>query len=248
MVSNVGKAERLLDLPPAYTLISLREHADAFAHGVRIAAESGAGTLIRVGRYDVIELAVVLEPAESLASARGAFFCGMNAAAHALAAGCPPEREISFAWPDAIFVDGGLVGGIRLGWPAGCAEEAVPAWLVLGLMLRVAEMTPTGIKQVSPGMSLVGAGFELIDTDAIIRGFARHLMKGVDQWNEFGFDPTGEAYLKWLRPLGSESGRRLDGNGDLLVENSGSRMRLSLLEALKRSSWFDVVNNSPRFG
>ena len=59
-----------LDLPPGFTGVALREHGDAFAHAQTIAAEAGAGTLVHVRRYDLIEFAVVLEPDEPLVSAR----------------------------------------------------------------------------------------------------------------------------------------------------------------------------------
>ena len=131
MMSRRGEAEPALDLPPGYRVISLRESGDAFAHGLAIAAEAGAGTLIRVGRYDLVEFAVILEPDEPLVSARRAFFAGMNAIGDAIAAHCPPEHEVSFAWPDTILFDQGLLGGARLGWPPDCAENDVPAWLAL---------------------------------------------------------------------------------------------------------------------
>ncbi|HEX2365159.1 MAG TPA: hypothetical protein VHJ00_09040, partial [Bradyrhizobium sp.] len=57
VMSRVDEAERALDLPPGYTLVSLRESGDAFAHGLAIAAQAGAGTLISVGRYDLVEFA-----------------------------------------------------------------------------------------------------------------------------------------------------------------------------------------------
>ena len=140
MTSRLADVEQTLDLPPGYTLVALRELGDAFAHGCEIAAESGAGTLVWVRRYDLVEFAVVLEPDEPLSSARRAFFAGMNAVADAIAAHCPPEREVSFDWPDAIRFDGGLLGGARLGWPQDCAEADVPAWLVFGVILRAADM------------------------------------------------------------------------------------------------------------
>ena len=49
-----------------------------------------------------------------------------------LAVHAPPEKPISFDWPDAIRVDGGLVGGGRLAWPDGADENEPPAWLVFG--------------------------------------------------------------------------------------------------------------------
>ena len=41
----------------------------------------------------------------------------MNAVADAIAAHCPPEREVNFSWPDTILFDGGLLGGARLQGP-----------------------------------------------------------------------------------------------------------------------------------
>ena len=43
-------------------------------------------------------------------------------------------------WPDAIRVDGGLVGGGRLAWPKGADENEPPDWLVFGAMIRTVSM------------------------------------------------------------------------------------------------------------
>ena len=67
------KARPPLDLPPPYTLVTLRETGDAFAHAGRIAPEAGAGTHVHVGRFDLLEFALVLEPEEPLARARRVF-------------------------------------------------------------------------------------------------------------------------------------------------------------------------------
>ena len=63
-----------LSLPPPFTLVTLREVGDAFAHAVEIAPEQGAGTLVYVGRFDLAEFAVVLEPDEPLRTARRALY------------------------------------------------------------------------------------------------------------------------------------------------------------------------------
>src|SRR5216683_4829201 len=102
MASRLAGMEQTLDLPPGYTLVALREYGDAFAHGCDIAEEEGAGTLVWVRRYDLIEFAVVLEPDEPLASARRALFAGMNAATDAIAAHFPTEPLFSFDSPAAI--------------------------------------------------------------------------------------------------------------------------------------------------
>src|SRR5271169_6930556 len=90
-----------LDLPPPFRAVALREVGDAFAHAIRIAPDSGAGTLVHVGRFDLAEFAVVLEPEEPLRTARRTLYAGMAALGDALAALAPPEKPISFAWPDA---------------------------------------------------------------------------------------------------------------------------------------------------
>ncbi len=243
--------EQTLDLPPGYTLVALRELGDAFAHGCEIAAEAGAGTLVWVRRYDLVEFAVVLEPTEPLKSARRAFFAGMNATADASASHCPPEREGRFDWPDAIRVDAGLLGGGRLGWPKDCAEDEVPAWLVFGVILRAADMAHIPEVQAASGVSLLNEGFELVDTDAIIESFSRHLMTAFDRWNERGFEAIARDYLERLPRRKAGERRGIDVNGDLLVNlpvGGGSPERTSLVDALERATWYDPQARGPKFG
>src|SRR5476649_1208850 len=83
-----------LDLPPGFHLVTLREVGDAFAHAKANAVELGAGALVYVGRFDLAEFAVVLEPDEPLRTARRAFYAGLVALADALLAHAPPEKEI----------------------------------------------------------------------------------------------------------------------------------------------------------
>ena len=243
--------EQTLDLPPGYTLVALRELGDAFAHGCQIAAEAGAGTLVWVRRYDLVEFAVVLEPDEPLQSARRAFFAGMNAVADAIAAHCPPEREVVFDWPDAIRFDAGLLGGGRLGWPGDCAETDVPAWLVFGVILRAADMVHVEAVQAASGVSLLGEGFEMIDTDAIVESFTRHLMTAFDLWKERGFEAIARDYLERVPQRKAGERRGIDVNGDLLVSllaGNGAPERTSLVDALGRASWYDPQARGPKFG
>src|SRR5712691_13058192 len=83
-----------LALPPPFSAVRLREVGDAFAHAISIAADQGAGTLVYVGRFDLAEFAIVLEPDEPLLKARRAFYAGMAALADALAAHAQPETSI----------------------------------------------------------------------------------------------------------------------------------------------------------
>ena len=251
MMSRLGEVDQTLDLPPGYTLVALRELGDAFAHGCEIATEAGAGTLVWVRRYDLVEFAVVLEPDEPLSSARRAFFAGMNAVADAIAAHCPPEREVAFEWPDAVRFDAGLLGGARLGWPDDCAETDVPNWLIFGVILRAADMVHLDEVQAASGVSMLGSGFEMVDTDAIIGSFARHLMTAFDRWNERGFDAIARDYLERLPRRKAGEIRAIDANGDLLVKlpaASGPPERTGLVDALAKAEWYDPHSRGPKFG
>src|SRR5690242_5166940 len=114
-----------LKLPPPYEPLRLREFGDAFAHAIAVAPERGAGTLVYVGRFDVAESAVGLEPKDQLAQARRVFYAGMAALADAVAAAAPPETATHIDWPDALYVNWGLIGGGRLAWPAKAAVDDV---------------------------------------------------------------------------------------------------------------------------
>lgn len=214
-------ASDALDLPSIYRAVTLREVGDAFAHAMQIASADGAGTLVWVRRFDVVEVAVVFEPDEPLASARRILYAGMNALADALATHCPPEKPIAFRWPDTLLFDRGIVGGGRIGWPEGCPETEPPAYLVFGGMLRTFVSARTEAGEWLHGTSLDSEGFEAIDMKQLVESFARHLMVHVHEWQDRGFRRVGERWLARL-PREGASRRGIDGNGDLLVHEAGA--------------------------
>ena len=236
-----------LDLPPPFRLVTLREVGDAMAHAVKVAAEEGAGTLVHVGRFDLAEFAVVLEPDEPLRTARRAFYAGAAALADALAVHAPPEKPIEFVWPDAVCVDGGLVGGARLAWPKDADEDASPPWLVFGAMIRTVAMgeNEPGLRPLSS--ALEDEGFDGLTSGRLVESFARHLMVAIDGWQEKGFDEVARNYLARLAP---EKGarREIAENGDLVVNwmASAKTDRRSLIEALATPSWLDPKTGGPK--
>jgi hypothetical protein len=212
-------ALRALDLPPPFRLVALREAGDAFAHASAHAAEFGAGTLVFVGRFDVAEFSVVLEPEHPLVEARCSFYAGMAALADALSALAPPETSITIEWPDGLAVDGGLVGGGRLAWPPSTDERAIPDWLVFGAVIRLDE------------------GFAGLTAERLAEGFARHLMVAIDRWQEGDFAAVAQGYLARLKP---ELGARhaIDSIGNLRIEWVGEPAAcLDLRAALATASW-----------
>lgn len=235
-----------LDLPPPFRAVALREAGDAFAHAIKIAASAGAGTLVHVGRFDLAEFAVVLEPEEPLRSARRTLYAGLAALADALAAHAPPEKPINIVWPDAIWIDGGLVGGGRLAWPAHADEDAPPSWLVFGAIIRT-----VAADEQEPGLhphaaALDAEGFD-VSAGRLVESFARHLMVAIDAWQQDGFADVAKSYLARVAP---ENGvrRELDTDGDLLLRRAGKTAleRRLLVPALAQPSWLDPASGGPR--
>jgi hypothetical protein len=229
-----------LDLPPAYRVVTLREAGDALGHAREIAPKEGAGTLVWVRRFDVVEFALVLEPEEPLASARRAHYAGMCALYDALAVHAPPEKLIQFAWPDAILVDGGLAAGAQLGWPAN-ADEKSPTWLVFAAMVRTAIMGAGEPGARPDAVALEDEGFDELGSGRIIETFARHFLSWVDTWQQEGFAPVAKHYLKRLS--GDEALEySIDGVGDFLARRKGKldTTKQKLIPALEKLAWYDA--------
>jgi biotin-(acetyl-CoA carboxylase) ligase len=248
-----------LDLPPRFRAVTLREVGDAFAHAVAIATDEGAGTLVHVGRFDFAEFAVVLEPDEPLRTARRAIYTGMCALGDALAAIAPPNKAINFDWPDAVWVDGGLVGGARLAWPSQADVDEPPAWLVFGVMIRLVTMgeDEPSLPPIAAVFSDEGSG--TADGGVLAAHFARHLMTAFDIVQDKGFDEVARNYLARLAPEGGElrkAGpadrpnairRDIDHEGNLLIRyrDTGKVERRSLAAALAAPSWLDPLRGLP---
>jgi biotin-(acetyl-CoA carboxylase) ligase len=201
--------------------------------------------LVFVGRFDIAEFAVVLEPDEPFAAARRtAFYAGMVALADALSALAPPEKPIAIVWPDTIRVDGGLVGGGRLGWPNEVHEDKPPAWLVFGAMIRTVSMAGADAGLRPLVTALDEEGFNDAGSERLVEGFARHLMVTTDRWQEGGFAPIAREYTARLE-LGEERAA-IEANGDLTVGRSGkTQERRALLPALAVPAWRDPATGGP---
>ena len=241
--------ESAIELPPPFRLVTLREVGDAFAHACAHAADEGAGTLVHVGRFDLAEFAVVLEPDEPLHFARRTLYACMTALADALSVLAPPETPLVIEWPDAIRINLGLVGGGRMAWPADADENEPPAWMVFGVMIRLVSLAKgeAGLRPLSA--ALEEEGFDSHAADRMVEAFARHLMVALDTWRERGFSGVTKAYLPYLTGDDETGVRRdIDENGDLLIRRMDKVdvQRRKLLPALMQPSWFDPNTRGPR--
>ncbi|CAN1538539.1 Biotinyl protein ligase (BPL) and lipoyl protein ligase (LPL), catalytic domain containing protein [Rhabdaerophilaceae bacterium] len=234
--------------PPLITPHKLREVDDALTTACQEASRAGAGSLFFVGRFALLDFALVLEPEEPLRLARKIFFAGMNALADTLAVGAPPEKPITFDYPGSIYFDGALIGGGRLTWPTGAQEDAVPDWLVFGAMIRAGGMRDLGIGLTPEVTTLDDEGFDAWNPEEFAASFSRHFMVEVDSWNEKGFRVIGPRYLDRLPRLSGQARRGIDTNGDLLIHQDGKAgaERLPLVSRLSPPAWYDPDENEPR--
>lgn len=228
--------ERLV-LPSLYRLTRLREAGDAFAAACAAAPSGEPARLFQVGRGDVAEFALTLAPDGPLASARRGFYAGMAALGDALAAAAPPERPLNWVWPGTILLDGACIGGAHLAWPADCAEEAEPAWLVFGATVRIDWGAGFEGGRAPGATALLAEGFAPDSGDRLIEGFARHLLFYFDLWENSGFLDVASAYLDRLSGGLPGVRRGIDTNGDLLSDGGGLTARESLLAALASPDW-----------
>jgi biotin-(acetyl-CoA carboxylase) ligase len=235
-----------LVVPPPFRLVRLPEGGDAFGHAGANAAELGAGTLVFVGRCDVAEFAVVLETDERLTAARLAFCAGMVALYDAIASLAPPQKPIAIEWPDAIRVDGAVVGGGRLAWPAGLDEYAAPEWLVFGAVIRIAAVGESEPGVDPPPTTLEAEGFDIPRPERVVEKFARHLLAADDRLREIGFAAVAKAYVS---RLARQRGVRHDiaENGDLVtLQKGGPAERRALAPMLATPQWIDAQCGRPR--
>ncbi len=231
---------RKLDLPPVFREVALRESGNAFDHAQKIAPESGAGTLVWVGRFDLVEFAVVLEPDEPLVAARRAMYAGLAALADALAVHAPPEMALYYDFPATLLFNNGLIGGGQLAWPTNAKEKERPDWLVFGAMVRMHIMDNLEPGEHAPFASLEGEGFDDIAAATLVESFSRHLMTQMDEWQNNGFAKVARAYLSRL-PANPAVERSIDGAGDLLsrTKNTADVKKQKLLPAIERALWLD---------
>ena len=234
-----------LVLPPAFTGLVA---AGAAGQACRLAGtgEADAGTLLMEERDDVIAFAVVLEPDEPLATARRAFFVGMQALADAVGTFGPPEIPVTFVWPDTLTFNGARLGGGALHWPEGFDAAETPDWLVFSAML-IASKREAGDPGLTPdSTSLEEEGFPAELREPLVESFARHLTKAFEIWSEDGFTRSAGRYLaRLVLPPGTRASG--DEAGDArLTDAEGRGETLRLLPALVAPGWRDPVTGTVR--
>ena len=222
-------------LPPLYRAVVLDAAGDAFVEAqARACAGAEPGTLLWSARDDRLDCAVILEPEHPLSQSLPVHYVALLGLGDALGALLPPTVAVTFDWPDRVAVNGGTVGGVRLAAADADAAEA-PAWMVVGAGLAMADDDDAPGR--NPGRTTLGAegGAGVAPVD-LVEAFARHFLVWLNRWQDDGFGPVRQA---WLKRAAGSGGRvaGLDDFGGLLLIEDGRTRTLDLRRALKRASW-----------
>ena len=213
-----------------------------------MAAEEGAGTLVHVGRFDLAEFAVVLEPEEPLRTARRTIYAGLAALADALAAHAPPEKPIDIVWPDAI-ARRRRAG--RRGAPCLAGRRRLrtppPPWLVFAAMIRT---VATG--EHEPGLHPFAAALDAEGLSISAPAAWSKVLRAISWLRSMPGSRT--ASPKWpeaiCRALPRKPGVRGESTTTAIFwcdrAGKAGTERRKLAPALAQPSWLDPATGAPR--
>lgn len=238
-------------LPPAYRLVQLFTE-DAPFEAACSAAESGRdGDFFWSDLSDRLDCAILLHPELPAARAGLVAHTAMVGLGDAIGALAPPAIAVEFGWPDRLYVNGAIAGGIRVATAATANAHDLPDWQVLGVTVAMhgdrSDPSP-GLKPETT--TLYDEGAVDVTAVALAESLSRHLLTWVHRWHEDGFAPISESWLgravgyrqdiAWRLPSGPISGHfvGLDDEGGLLLGAPESEFAtIPLGPALRQPSW-----------
>ena len=237
--------------PPLLRPLAVTPELDPFERCLKLAVEGAeAGTLLWSIGQEKCECAVALAPERPLEPSLPIVLIAMLGLAEGLGALVPPMVAVTFAWPDRIEVNGGLVGGVRLAVAPTETAEDVPDWLVIGFSIA---MRSSGAGDKSPGdlqrTTLADEGCGEVTTIDLLEAFGRHFLGWINRWQEDGVKPVQQAWLSRATGLGKRVEIRLGDQvragtfeglsetGAKRLVNDGVAQTIGLDEAMKAPTW-----------
>ena len=236
-------------LPPLFRSLPVTPDTDPFERALQIAAEGAeAGTVLWSTGVDRCRAAVVLAPEYPLEDSLPVVLVAMLGLGDALGALLPPVVAVTFAWPDRIEVNGGVVGGVRLASARTANPSDIPDWIVVGYGLAAQSMQE-GEPGDRPGQTtFADEGCDVASTD-LVEHFGRHFLSWINRWQEDGVAPVRQAWLSRASGLSSSievsAGAQkkqgiftgLTDTGSIRLMRNGITQTVSMEEAMKAPSW-----------
>lgn len=238
-------------LPPLFTFRPVPAACDPVAEAAAIAATGGdeTGLLLLSTRVDRLDCALVFNPERPVAEALKAVAVAGVALNDALGSIIPPQIAVTFGWPDRIMLNHALVGGFRMAFPEGYAEDAVPDWSVLGLTIDIQSDPIAAGAAVGTRTSLKHEDIVDVGPVLMIESFTRHLLAWINRWETQGFDMIRHAWIgradgfeqpiEFTLPGGAIKGRLIDIDdaGGIKVTRRGKHKSAPLTWMLAGASW-----------
>ena len=238
-------------LPPAYRLVQLITEDAPFDAACASASTGQDGDFFWSDRPDRLDCAILLHPELPAARAGLVAHTAMVGLGDAIGALAPPAVAVEFGWPDRLYVNGAIAGGIRVATADTADSTAIPSWQVLGMTVAIhgdrADPSPGSRPEVT---TLFDEGAVDITAVSLAESLSRHLLAWVHRWHEDGFAPVSDSWLgravgyrqdiAWALPAGPVSGRfvGLDDDGGLLLGGTASDFTtIPLGPALRQPSW-----------
>jgi biotin-(acetyl-CoA carboxylase) ligase len=186
-----------IDLPPLFKAYAFAPDADVAAEALYRARRGriDPGAVCYSERPDRLDAILMLGPETPLSHATQVIYPLMLATNDSLGATIPPAIAVHMGWPDRIFVNGALAGGLALMTETE-DPAAVPDWMLARLTIDVmgdpADLRP-GRRADRTSLYQEGAG----DTaaPALLTAFCRYFLNWLDRWQRDGLAPLAPAFL-----------------------------------------------------
>jgi biotin-(acetyl-CoA carboxylase) ligase len=174
--SNVHK---LLGLPPGFRAVAAARPWD---EAVRAAADLAPGTLLHGPLDGLLDAALLLAPDRPIDELTVLRFTTL-AVREVIAAAMPPNSTVTIADEGTVAVNLGQVADIRVA-SGPRLVDAIPAWLILGLTIRVALRLPA--PGLNPGVTDLAEEGADVSAGALLEQVCRHLLAAIDLWQDRG--------------------------------------------------------------
>lgn len=182
--------------------------------------------------------ALVLAPEDPLERAAGVLLAAPLALGDALAMLAPPDTAVQYRWPGDVLVNGGRCACCRAA--AGTADPlVVPDWLVVGVEVALSLPADAEGGERPDETCLLAEGFGALRPEALIEGWARHMVLWINRWTGDGMAPLLAAWRARADGLGEALPgggvfAGLDRNGGMLVQGAAGTTLRPLAETLER--------------
>lgn len=198
-VRHLGKVNNLLDQ-------AVRAARAGAGEGTLLVADSETSARTRRGKIwhsypGNLHCALIVEPDYSNRLAQQLLYVAAVAAGTALAEVVAPMTGMSYGWPGKLYINNLLTGQVSIAAPAG-GDDPWP-WLVVCLRINVARHPPNPEPERYNCVHTSGEA-EAVRAQEVLAFYARHFLRGINDWADEGFAPVQKVWMQRAQDLGTK--------------------------------------------